>query len=142
MTESHIDVFWHPDALKHNPSAGVFGGQPSPLLAVDEMHPENAERMRNMLAILQRGPLSTHLSWHDGRHASDLRGTDQATVILQIRLNNVYATISDHPAEAAQAVLLFASGNWNGQNVSNPLRIFKMIERNKMIKKKKILIKQ
>jgi acetoin utilization deacetylase AcuC-like enzyme len=71
MPAEKIDVFWHPDALRHDPGRGVFGYPPSPLMAYDELHPENAERVRNMHAILQRGPIKDHLRWHDGRHATD-----------------------------------------------------------------------
>jgi acetoin utilization deacetylase AcuC-like enzyme len=71
MAERKVDVFWHADALIHTPTDGVFGGAPSPLLAFDELHPENAERVRNMHSILERGPIKDHLVWHDGRHAGD-----------------------------------------------------------------------
>ncbi len=70
MTSQAIDVFWHPDALKHNPGSGVFGGQPSPLMAVDEPHVEGAARIHNMHSVLERGPISAFLRWHDGRYAS------------------------------------------------------------------------
>ena len=42
---------------------------PSPLLEVPETHAENAERVRNMAAILARGPLADRMSARDGRHA-------------------------------------------------------------------------
>ena len=67
MTGQTIDVFWHPDALKHNPGSGVFGGQPSALMAVDEPHVEGADRIRNMHSILERGPISAYLRWQIGR---------------------------------------------------------------------------
>ena len=43
----------------------------SDLLEVPELHPENAERVRNMASVLQRGPLADRLRWHDGRLASE-----------------------------------------------------------------------
>ena len=64
-----LDVFWHDDALLHETGSGVFEQPPSPLLAEPELHPENAVRILNMKAVLERGPLAGHLRWRDGRHA-------------------------------------------------------------------------
>jgi acetoin utilization deacetylase AcuC-like enzyme len=68
VTET-LDVFWHDDALRHDTGSGVFEQPPSPLLAELELHPENAVRLRNMKAILERGPLAAHVRWREGRHA-------------------------------------------------------------------------
>ncbi|MBX5441947.1 MAG: hypothetical protein IRZ32_10525 [Solirubrobacteraceae bacterium] len=65
-----IDVYWHDDVLEHDTGAGVFEAVASELMAVDEPHPENATRVRNMKAILERGPLSRHIRWRPGRHAT------------------------------------------------------------------------
>ena len=59
-----IDVVFHPAVLDHDTGAGVFEGGPSDLLDVPELHPENAERVRNMVSVLRRGPLADHLRWH------------------------------------------------------------------------------
>ena len=64
-----LAVFWHDDVLRHDTGSGLFEHAPSPLLAEGELHPENALRIRNMKAILERGPLSQHLRFHPGRHA-------------------------------------------------------------------------
>ena len=64
-----LDVFWHDDALRHDTGSGLFEQPPSPLLAEHELHPENAVRLRNMKAILERGPLAPRLRWRDGRYA-------------------------------------------------------------------------
>jgi hypothetical protein len=64
-----LDVFWHDDVLLHDTGSGVFEAAPSPILAEPELHPENAVRLLNMKAILERGPLSQHVRWHEGRHA-------------------------------------------------------------------------
>lgn len=64
-----LDVFWHDDVLLHDTGSGVFEAAPSPLLAEPELHPENAVRLLNMKAILERGPLSQHVRWREGRHA-------------------------------------------------------------------------
>jgi acetoin utilization deacetylase AcuC-like enzyme len=64
-----IDLFWHEDTLLHDTGSGVFEQPPSALLAEPELHPENAVRVRNMKAILERGPLAEHVRLHDGRAA-------------------------------------------------------------------------
>jgi acetoin utilization deacetylase AcuC-like enzyme len=64
-----LDVFWHDDALAHDTGSGVFEHPPSPLMAEEELHPENAVRVRNMKAILERGPLADDVRWRSGRHA-------------------------------------------------------------------------
>jgi acetoin utilization deacetylase AcuC-like enzyme len=64
-----LDVFWHDDALAHDTGSGVFEQPSSPLMAEEELHPENAVRVRNMKAILERGPLSGDIRWREGRHA-------------------------------------------------------------------------
>lgn len=66
-----IDVFWHPAVLGHDTGSGVFEGGPSDLLDVPELHPENAERVRNMVSVLRRGPIATRLRWHEGRAATE-----------------------------------------------------------------------
>src|SRR6476620_11489376 len=40
-------------------------------LDVGELHPENAERVRNMRAILKRGPIAPRVRWHEGRLATE-----------------------------------------------------------------------
>ena len=49
----------------------LFEGGPSELLEVPELHPENAERVRNMRSVLERGPLRERLRWRDGRIADE-----------------------------------------------------------------------
>jgi acetoin utilization deacetylase AcuC-like enzyme len=66
-----LDVFWHDDALLHDTGSGLFEQPPSPLLAEQELHPENAVRVLNMKAILERGPLAPHIRWREGRHATE-----------------------------------------------------------------------
>jgi acetoin utilization deacetylase AcuC-like enzyme len=65
-----MDLFWHDDALRHDTGSGLFEQPPSPLLDESELHPENAVRVRNMKAILERGPLAAHIRRRDGRHAA------------------------------------------------------------------------
>ncbi|KAK4375835.1 hypothetical protein RND71_006512 [Anisodus tanguticus] len=65
-----IHVFWHEGMLKHDTGKGVFDtGMDPGFLDVLEKHPENADRVKNMLSILKRGPISPFISWHQGRPA-------------------------------------------------------------------------
>jgi len=66
-----LNVFWHPDVLLHDTGTGVFEAVGSDLLTVREKHPEGTDRISNMLSILKRGPLSSHLTWHWGRQATE-----------------------------------------------------------------------
>lgn len=65
-----LDVFWHPAALEHETGCGLWEAPPSDLLEVQELHPENAERLRNMRSVLLRGPIASRLGWRDGRLAA------------------------------------------------------------------------
>ncbi len=67
---ARIDVFWHEDVLLHDIGPAAFDAPPSHLFAVDERHVEGPDRVRNMLSVLERGPISAHLEWHRGRQAS------------------------------------------------------------------------
>ena len=64
-----MHVYWHDDALVHDTGAGIFEHPASPLVEVPELHPENAERIRNVRAALRNGPIAEQLEWHAGRHA-------------------------------------------------------------------------
>jgi acetoin utilization deacetylase AcuC-like enzyme len=66
-----IDVFWHDAALGHDTGAGHFELPMTPLLEVPELHPENAERVRNMRAMLRNGPLASQVRWREGRLATE-----------------------------------------------------------------------
>lgn len=69
-TADRIDVFWHEGMLRHDTGCGVFdtGFDPG-FLDVLEKHPENSDRLKNVVSILKRGPISPHVSWHLGRPA-------------------------------------------------------------------------
>jgi acetoin utilization deacetylase AcuC-like enzyme len=66
---TELDVFWHPATLEHDTGSGVWEAPSSDLIEVPELHPENAERIRNMRSVLERGPLAPRLGWKDGRLA-------------------------------------------------------------------------
>lgn len=69
--DEKIGVFWHKGMVeKHDLGMGVFDTLMDPgFLEVLEPHPENPDRLRNMHSILRKGPLSPHLTWHQGRPA-------------------------------------------------------------------------
>jgi len=64
-----LAIFWHPDVLKHDPGRGCYEYESSPLMEIDEPHPDTADRIINIHSILQRGDISRHLDWRPGRHA-------------------------------------------------------------------------
>ncbi|KAL8147944.1 histone deacetylase 8 isoform X2 [Apium graveolens] len=68
--ERRIHVFWDAGMLEHDTGKGVFDtGMDPGFLDVLDKHPENADRVKNMLSILKKGPISPFLSWHSGRPA-------------------------------------------------------------------------
>ncbi|MGF7163199.1 acetoin utilization deacetylase AcuC-like enzyme [Rhodoligotrophos appendicifer] len=70
-SSERLAVFWHDDCLKHDTGAGVFEGIPSPYLDIQMAHPESNDRIVNMRSVLKRGPVSGHIDWNEGRHATD-----------------------------------------------------------------------
>lgn len=70
MTRGQADVFWDERVLAHDTGAGMWEAAPSELLDEQEVHPENAVRLRNMKAVLSRGPVASALRWRSGRLAS------------------------------------------------------------------------
>ncbi|EFJ08230.1 hypothetical protein SELMODRAFT_185423 [Selaginella moellendorffii] len=67
-----IHVFWHDGMLKHEPLHGIFDSLSGAgrLLAVLDQHPENATRVLNIKSILEKGPISPRIVWHQGRMAT------------------------------------------------------------------------
>lgn len=65
-----LNVFWHPAVLDHDTGRGILEAAADPGLGIAEDHPENAERVRNIKTVLERGPLSGRIDWRDGRLAT------------------------------------------------------------------------
>ena len=84
---AELDVFWHPAMLEHDTGSGLWEAGPSELLEVPELHPENAERLRNMRSVLARGPLAERLGWKDGRLAelAELETVHDGSYVERIR---------------------------------------------------------
>ncbi|EHA8590845.1 histone deacetylase 8 [Cocos nucifera] len=73
--------------LAHDAGTGVFDTGIDPgFLEVLEKHPENADRVRNMVSILRKGPISPFVSWHSGRpaHVSELLSFHSAEYIEEL----------------------------------------------------------
>jgi len=64
-----LAVFLDSCIFDHATGRGFFEAEASPYLSVLEKHPENDDRARNMLAVLQQGPISDVIDWHQGRVA-------------------------------------------------------------------------
>jgi acetoin utilization deacetylase AcuC-like enzyme len=65
-----IGVWWHDDVLVHDTGFGVWEQPGSDLVQIPDRHPENDVRIRNMRAILERGPIASSIRWAEGRHAT------------------------------------------------------------------------
>ena len=61
-----LAVFFDPCNFEHDTGQGFFEARQSPYLPVIESHPENAARVRNMLGVLQQGPIAAALEWYAG----------------------------------------------------------------------------
>jgi acetoin utilization deacetylase AcuC-like enzyme len=70
VSKQNLAVFWHPDVLKHDPGRGCYEYEASPLMEIDEPHPETPDRIINIRSALKRGPISDAIDWRDGRHAT------------------------------------------------------------------------
>ena len=64
-----LAVFFHPCVFDHDTGRGFFEAGASPYLELLEKHPENDARARNMLTILQQGPIKEVLDWYQGESA-------------------------------------------------------------------------
>lgn len=71
--EPRLDIFWSKAALLHDTGSGVFEAPPSPLLAEQTPHPESILRVRNMRAVLERGPVAPYLAWSEAAAAPEER---------------------------------------------------------------------
>ncbi|XP_030495193.2 histone deacetylase 8-like [Cannabis sativa] len=66
----NLHVSWHEGMLAHDTGNGVFDSGIDPgFLDILEKHPENSKRVKNMLSILRRGPISPYITWHSGKPA-------------------------------------------------------------------------
>ncbi len=119
---AELDVFWHPAVLEHDTGSGVWEAPPSSLLDTQELHPENAERIRNMRSMLVHGPIAPRIAWEDGRLAElhELESVHDQRYIESIRAaceaggrrfgsTTVLSATSWEPALAAAGTTLAAA---------------------------------
>ena len=71
MSAPAVIAFRHDDCLLHDTGTGLFEAGPSPLIAVPEAHPENADLLRNLEAALRRGSLGPDIEWREAPAADD-----------------------------------------------------------------------
>ncbi|KAL2631944.1 hypothetical protein R1flu_016630 [Riccia fluitans] len=65
-----MNVFWNNGMLAHNAGEGVFDTLYDPgFLAVLDNHPDNPERIINIVSILKKGPIAPYIRWHEGAPA-------------------------------------------------------------------------
>lgn len=65
-----LTVFWSDTFLDHEPPAGEFEAQWTDRLAVEEPHPDRADRVRNIRAIIEHA-LDDHTEWIDADPVTD-----------------------------------------------------------------------
>jgi|APGre2960657444_1045066.scaffolds.fasta_scaffold01442_6 acetoin utilization deacetylase AcuC-like enzyme len=64
MEPVRVAAFFDERMLAHDTGTGFFELCSSPLLEVPEKHPENSDRLRNIVSVLRRGPLAPFVDWH------------------------------------------------------------------------------
>ncbi|GLW98242.1 class II histone deacetylase [Microtetraspora sp. NBRC 16547] len=103
-----VHVFWDARVLDHDTGSGFWEAAPSGLLAEQELHPESAPRIRNMKAVLERGPVASLLTWRPGRLATEeeLRTVHDADYIAGIK--EVCAAGGGH----LTSTTLLSAGSW------------------------------
>jgi len=103
-----LDVFWHDAVLEHDTGAGLFEAGHSQLIAVPELHPENAERVRNMKAALERGPLAPQLRWRDGRLAE----RDEVLAVHDEAYVDEIERFCEEGGRLVTATTVLSAGSW------------------------------
>ncbi len=84
-----LAVFFDPCIFEHDTGQGFFEARESPYLPVIETHPENADRLRNMLGVLQQGPIAEALEWYTAAAAErkDLERFHSTTYVDELASN-------------------------------------------------------
>ena len=104
-----LAVFYDPCVLDHDTGRGFFEAAASPYLPVVENHPENAERARNMLAMLQHGPIADALDWHLAEPAqrTDLERFHAASYVDELE------SIPPDETRAFSSTTIFGPGSYD-----------------------------
>lgn len=64
-----LSIFYHDIFLEHEPPSGASRLETTPLLAVDEHHPERPERVLNVKRMIEQ-TLEDHVEWHTAKQAT------------------------------------------------------------------------
>ncbi|MEO1043359.1 MAG: class II histone deacetylase [Pseudomonadota bacterium] len=84
-----VQVYWHPDCFKHDTGRGCYDVPASPLIEIDEPHPETAERLINIKSILEKGPIHDRLNWNMG---TPVERQDLEAFVDPAYLDRIYQT--------------------------------------------------
>ena len=103
-----LTVFYDDMVLEHDTGHGFFEAPASPYLAVQESHPENADRLRNMVAVLREGPLRDVLDWHGASPATE----DQLLLFHEADYIAGLASKGSEEDLRATATTVFGPGSW------------------------------
>lgn len=103
-----LAVFHDPKVLDHDTGRGVFEAGPMPFLAVTEDHPENADRVRNMVSILEHGPLAGRVEWHGG----DAAPLDDMALFHDRAYLDGLAALDPAIAHNPTSTTVFGPGSW------------------------------
>ena len=103
-----LAVFYDERVLAHATGDGFFEAAPSPFLPLTERHPENRERIENMVAVLRDGPLADALDWHGAEAAAreDLERFHAAAYIDEL------AAIPPDETRAFSSTTIFGPGSF------------------------------
>ena len=101
-------VFYNARVLAHATGDGFFEASPSPLLPIIERHPENRERIENMVAVLRDGPLGGALDWRTAEAATreDLERLHDLAYVDEL------AVIPPDESRAFSATTIFGPGSF------------------------------
>jgi acetoin utilization deacetylase AcuC-like enzyme len=121
-----LAVFFHPCVFDHDTGQGFFEADASPYLPILERHPENADRTRNMLSVLQQGPISEALDWHRGEAAArdDLERFHTSTYIDELE------SIASTESRSFSSTTVFGAGSFSiccaaaGQTIAAASHVF------------------
>jgi acetoin utilization deacetylase AcuC-like enzyme len=105
---TRLAVYYSPLALAHDTGVGVFDTEPSPLMAFQETNAENAHRIENMHSVLERGPHSKRIDWHEAPVASleQLKRFHEPDYLEELR------SIPANESRRFENTTVFGPGTW------------------------------
>ena len=107
-SDDRLAVFYDPRLLEHDTGFGFFEGPPSPYLDVQERHPENPERLRNMVSLLRDGPLRNALDWHQAEPAT----REQILLFHEPSYIDELAALDPTASRRVTGTSVFGPGSW------------------------------